>query len=126
MIKDDLSKASFKPEHRDFIDTLVEEGYFKDKIVSYKFFVSYGLSLGYRASEEELLFNRSVDIFDARVDIYLEMQDIVKGLYSDKSIGDKFPIRVMNAIADIAIQKTINEFWDKSTKELNMNKLLPQ
>ena len=53
----DLTKASFRPEHKDFVDTLVTQGYFKDNIVSYKFFVSYALSISSIATEEQLLFN---------------------------------------------------------------------
>ena len=124
MIKDDLSKASFKPEHKDFVDILVEQGYFRDNIVCYKFFVSYGLSLEYELSEEQLLYNRTVNIFDARVDIYLEIQDVVKGLYIDKSISTKIPIRIMNALADIGIQKAMDEHWNKNSKELHIDQLL--
>ena len=76
------------------------------------------------ATEEQLLFNRTVNIFDARVDIYIELQDIVKGLYLDKTIRTKIPIRIMNALADIGIQRAIDEYWDNNSKELNMDQLL--
>ena len=48
----------------------------------------------------------------------------IKGLYKNSKQANEIPVRVMNALADIGIQKAIDNYWDKDSKELNMIDIL--
>ena len=124
MQKKDLTKASVTPDNKAFIDEIVNQGYFKDNINAYKFFISYGLSRELVPSDDDLSLNRTEDLFDARVDIYLELQDVIKGIFPDEEIRKIIPIRLMNAVADLAIQNINKKYWNEDTKELDMEKIL--
>ena len=111
------------PDNKLFLDKVVEQDYFKDNISAFRFFVTYGLSEDLIPSDNDLSLNRTEDLFDARVEKYLDLRDIIQGIFSDEKIANLTPVRVMNALAHLGIEKIIKEFWNDDSKTLDMENL---
>jgi ribosome maturation protein Sdo1 len=124
MHKGDLTKASITYEHKEFIDQIIDEGYFKETASAYNFFVSYALSLEIKITDNELEKRRESNVDDADREKFQDIISAIKGLYIEERIRNLIPVRIMNALADTGIQIAINKFWNKNSKELNMEGLL--
>ena len=124
MIRDDVTKASLREEHREFVDIIINEKYFKEVGAAYNFFVSYALSLNIEASDDEINKPRKSNVDDADRKKFNNVLYSIKGLYKNSKQANETPVRIMNALADIGIQKVIDNYWDKDSKELNMIDIL--
>ena len=124
MIKDDVTKASLREKHREFVDIIINEKYFKEVGAAYNFFASYALSLNIEASDDEINKPRKSNVDDADRKKFNNVLYSIKGLYKNSKLANEIPVRIMNALADIGIQKAIDNYWDKDSKELNMVDIL--
>ena len=116
----DVSKASLTEEHREFLDIIIEEKYFKEVSAAYNFFASYALSLNIELHDDEINKSRKSNVDDADRNKFNDILASIIGLYVNSEQAKKIPVRIMNALVDVGIQKTIDEFWDKNSKELDM------
>ena len=124
MVKGDVTKASLRAEHKEFIDLIIKEGYFKETAAAYNFFVSYALNQEIKATDKDLERSRESNVDDADREKFVDPLVSIKGLYIDDSLRNDIPVRIMNALADIGIQIAIDKFWSKDSKELDMEGLL--
>lgn len=124
VIKDDVTKASISDEHREFLDIIINEKYFKEVAAAYNFFVSYALSQNIEICDDEINKPRKSNIDDADRKKFIDIIDLIKGLYINSEQANKIPVRIMNALADFGIQKAMDDYWKEDSKELDMVRLL--
>jgi len=128
MEKNDYKKAALKNSNHEFLIEIIKEGYFEDNVQAYIFFISYALSKDIKLTDDEILVSRS-DEKDTNLDDYDRKKfenilDVIRGVYIDDSIREKFPVRIMNGLADKSIDIIRDSFWNKKTKELDLKNIL--
>ena len=128
MEKEDYKKAALKTFNHDFLNEIIAEGYFEDKVQAYIFFIAYGLSIDIKLTNDEILAPRDpendTNLDDSDRDKFSDILNVIKGTYTDESLREMYPVRIMNALADKSINLIIDNHWDKKTKDLDLEKIL--
>jgi len=123
-LKEDIKKVSVKPDHRKFMQEVVEEGYFDLPVDFFNFCVAYAISKNYKVSKKELELSRPTNLDDWDRLKFNDILDVIRGVYVDESIRELVPVRIMNALADKAIEDILENHWDPELKELKLEKIL--